>query len=885
MAIVLDSTSSVNSTESGITSLTFSHTVNSNTNGILIVVVSMVDPNRMSGVTYAGDAMTKVIERNDADYRNCSIWRLVAPDTGANDVVLSFSSSTRTVKAYAASFTGVDQTSPIGASNSNTSATSSAQTVAITTTRNNSVIISVDSVSGDVGVAPHGEGDGQTNIAAVMTGNAHGAGATYEFKTPAGADTQTWANAREAWSMASAEIKESPTLTTDLVSYWKLDGNSYDAVGGGPQDFTGYTEVDPASRLTVTLDTVTFADLHRTDGVTYISKDFGAGFFSGNFKHRFRFKVTSFEQYGGGWLWRLCADPASQTNGDLEISTGYPSSGNYRMQLAEDGHDGDNWDTADTPSYAVNTDYYVEVERSGSTLTAKYYSDAYSTLVETLTVTLNAVTSLRYLALATNIVGVDTVAWNGFVKDLTLGNNGTDTDISYTLIDSYDPGSYSNNSFITIPYGGQSFWSYSASQISSVKGKFVKDGTPVGSLYAKIYSHTGTFGTSGKPGTLLATSDAFDTTGFTDGYATLTFSGANIITTNANTPYIIVFYGTGFTAGNLLYWHVDITDVTAPGNSCNSTDGSTWTASDTQDTPFYVYGTNNGKINQGAGFNGTTSNIRISDRTWGIANAFTISYWLKKNDTGNQSVFVLQETSGNENYVNFNLYGDKLVCGINKSDGSTYIKDYVGATELSSGTWYHAVATWDGTDLEIYLNGEKDTPYYKPADTTGSMTNTSRILTIGADKDGSGPYTGSIDEVGIWSRALTSGEVTSLYNGGSGLAYPLEDSGITIIVSESPSFTEIFLGNMDSKNSENVEFTETMSVAKAIYIALSEAINFTETISSLRSLVISVSESINFTDTMTALWNLMTKKLKSTIKGTLSVKSKIQNIILKSKLK
>jgi hypothetical protein len=31
---------------------------------------------------------------------------------------------------------------------------------------------------------------------------------------------------------------------------------------------------------------------------------------------------------------------------------------------------------------------------------------------------------------------------------------------------------------------------------------------------------------------------------------------------------------------------------------------------------------------------------------------------------------------------------------------------------------------------------------------------------------------GDIDEVGIWSRVLTSTEVTQLYNGGAGLQYP-----------------------------------------------------------------------------------------------------------------
>lgn len=42
------------------------------------------------------------------------------------------------------------------------------------------------------------------------------------------------------------------------------------------------------------------------------------------------------------------------------------------------------------------------------------------------------------------------------------------------------------------------------------------------------------------------------------------------------------------------------------------------------------------------------------------------------------------------------------------------------------------------------------------------------------------PFDGLIDEVGIWSRAIDSTEVTSLYNGGAGLQYPFTtDNAIT----------------------------------------------------------------------------------------------------------
>jgi hypothetical protein len=46
---------------------------------------------------------------------------------------------------------------------------------------------------------------------------------------------------------------------------------------------------------------------------------------------------------------------------------------------------------------------------------------------------------------------------------------------------------------------------------------------------------------------------------------------------------------------------------------------------------------------------------------------------------------------------------------------------------------------------------------------------------IGGDTDGE-VFNGRIDEVGYWRKALTVDEITALYNGGAGLAYPFDSS-------------------------------------------------------------------------------------------------------------
>ena len=67
------------------------------------------------------------------------------------------------------------------------------------------------------------------------------------------------------------------------------------------EDFTTYTEVDTAGRLTVTSDTITIENLDR-DEDSYIYADKGADFFDGDYEHLLQLGVSEglFLEYGPG---------------------------------------------------------------------------------------------------------------------------------------------------------------------------------------------------------------------------------------------------------------------------------------------------------------------------------------------------------------------------------------------------------------------------------------------------------------------------------------------------------------------------------------------------------------------------------------------------------
>ena len=98
------------------------------------------------------------------------------------------------------------------------------------------------------------------------------------------------------------------------------------------------------------------------------------------------------------------------------------------------------------------------------------------------------------------------------------------------------------------------------------------------------------------------------------------------------------------------------------------------------------------------------------------------------------------------------------------------------STVLSTGGWYQVVGTRLGTAMKIYLNGIYEATVACPA---GAFNATSGGLEIGRADSNANCHDGLIDELAIWSRALTDGgvavgqtaggEVAELWNGGAGI--------------------------------------------------------------------------------------------------------------------
>jgi hypothetical protein len=114
---------------------------------------------------------------------------------------------------------------------------------------------------------------------------------------------------------------------------------------------------------------------------------------------------------------------------------------------------------------------------------------------------------------------------------------------------------------------------------------------------------------------------------------------------------------------------------------------------------------------------------------------------------------------------------NKLVFKVGTGSGTYAGAEYV--TELTGGQWYHLVGTYDGTDINLYLNGVKvGTGAGGNAIDYGAYTN---ALTLGSYRSsvlgGTQFYNGLLDEVQLFGYGLTENQVRGLYNKGSAASF------------------------------------------------------------------------------------------------------------------
>lgn len=135
------------SSQSTSSTLTWSHTVGSGSNRLLVVGIFALNSSAqpaVSGVTYNGVAMTKVRgdQRLNTVGMETSIWFLHDPPSGAHNVVASITNYGATV-GMSSSYAGAQQSSTADAVNGQTGTSAGTKTFTLTTVANNAWVFEI----------------------------------------------------------------------------------------------------------------------------------------------------------------------------------------------------------------------------------------------------------------------------------------------------------------------------------------------------------------------------------------------------------------------------------------------------------------------------------------------------------------------------------------------------------------------------------------------------------------------------------------------------------------------------------------------------------------------------------------------------------------------
>ncbi len=166
------------------------------------------------------------------------------------------------------------------------------------------------------------------------------------------------------------------------------------------------------------------------------------------------------------------------------------------------------------------------------------------------------------------------------------------------LVDNYSENNQdSTGSLINADKLAQSFTS-TGGTLQTVKFYLKKSGSPTGNATAKLYTHSGTFGSSGVPtGAALATSDNFDVATLTGSFQliTFTFTGAQQYSMTNGTNYVVSYEPPNNSIGNTSDIGFNVGQINIHAGNKSLFTGGSWSAQSDQDTPFYLYSTiNNG---------------------------------------------------------------------------------------------------------------------------------------------------------------------------------------------------------------------------------------------------------------------------------------------------
>ena len=191
--------------------------------------------------------------------------------------------------------------------------------------------------------------------------------------------------------------------------------------------------------------------------------------------------------------------------------------------------------------------------------------------------------------------------------------------------------------------------------------------------------------------------------------------------------------------------------------------------------PVYNDGTTVGNPTWGAGINGTALYLDGStqygdipdDNSLDVTTDVTLAAWIRPDGTNPTTQRVIAKTNmGSVNGYELSLgSGGVVFVRFNQAtSGDTYRINSTTNYPLNDSAWMHVAATYNGSVIRLYINGVQEGVDLAMA---APIVTNSLDLAIGSEPPGSSnnyKLHGSVDDVRVYNRALSAGEIAILAN-------------------------------------------------------------------------------------------------------------------------
>jgi hypothetical protein len=168
------------------------------------------------------------------------------------------------------------------------------------------------------------------------------------------------------------------------------------------------------------------------------------------------------------------------------------------------------------------------------------------------------------------------------------------------------------------------------------------------------------------------------------------------------------------------------------------------------------------------------TNIKSAILNLSAEGNWSLSVWIFPTATSGVGMGLFQTHTDTHPSTNANFITGSNIQIVMSNDSNQNINK-VSTDDLTLNAWHQLIFVWNGSgtngniaNLLMYINGTLQTTV-NTGTQLGNYTESANVFQVG--RKTSSIWFGGIDELGIWNKALTTAEITQLYNAGAGIVF------------------------------------------------------------------------------------------------------------------